>query len=346
MIAADWRTADHPSPMNLQEKNPYVICNQLLPYGVKGVPEHIMKAAGQYEVDRHLRGMIMTMIGLEQPLDTALRRRLAWRPALLGDLLDTELVNPEELHQIIRSPYQAMGLVAHRPYFLPYFQSLILDTPETAEQLFFLRKRVGDEMGLDDQRFVQVLEPEPNRRQRLLAVLDETACARDIAAVYEQADSRRYTSAAWACEWLARHLPADDRPLEPRLAEVIAQDEAYLYLSMLTLRNAVLDPAVWRPLVERVTSPRWAYHCLRSGLVVPPGHADEMARLQQLLVTDPGWLVEWLIDTRQPMAEIRRYYLLGAETAFEHERIGDLHHWFQTLTLLPAVRRMAAAASG
>jgi hypothetical protein len=341
--------ADEAAPlllMNSKELLPFRLSNQLLPYGLKAVPEHIVATAGQYLVEKHLSDMISTMIRLQQPLDDGLRRRLAWRPALLADLIDSDCIVPEEIHRIIRTPSAALGVVALKHYLLPYFQELILSTPESAEQLFCLRKLRDDDMGLEDALFLKLVEAEPNRRQRLLSVLDPEACARDIRAVAAEAEQRRHESAAWALEWLARHLPVDDAPIEPRLAQVLARDEAYLYLAILSLRNAVLDPVVWRPLVEQVVSPRWAYQCLAAGLVVPPGQADEIARLQQVLLTDPGWLVEWLVDTAQPLGEVRRFYLQASDCAFAHELIGDLHHWYQNLTLLPAARRMAARAAG
>ncbi|MDD2765707.1 MAG: hypothetical protein PHE83_17225 [Opitutaceae bacterium] len=319
--------------------------NRLLPYRIKALPEQIMDSPGQGLVMKQMYDLLVSMTTLQQPFDDVLRRRLAWHPDLLADLIDTNCLPPEEIHRIIRSPFHALELVARKPYQLPYFQELILGVPESAEQLCALRWKIGDNLGLEDSLFLQLLDAEPNRRQRLLAAIDEAACARDIATVDAQVAARKYESPAWALEWLSRNIPRPDEPLDPRLVEALSGDEGYVFLAARMLRNSVLDPVVWRGLLEKVVTPRWAYHCLAGGLAVRPFLDAQRARLEDLLLTDPGWLVEWLVDTRQPRGEVRRCYLLAAARAYDHDLIGDLHSWHYSLVLIPALSRLGTVAA-
>jgi hypothetical protein len=308
--------------------------NKLLPYNLKDTPEAIFRTVSRNNIEKHLLDTVLESASYGTPLAKQTKRQLAWRPDLIADLVSSDFLSSADRDDMVRTPGQALNVVAQDPALLPFWAESILSNAETAEQLYFLQFVQSRPVEIDIDAILQSVDGHPARKLRILAKHDPAQFHSYRAQVPAMAEAQKYSSPAWALEWLSRNPVLSDQPLDPELASTLAQDEGSACLAIRILRDRLADPIVWAALEGAIRSPRWIYQSLVSGLLI-----KETVRAETALHSFPAWMVEWLVDTHASIENITSAYFAAAAAAGEHELIGDLHHWFRTVSVARSLRR-------
>ncbi len=310
--------------------------NTLLWQNFKDTPERIVHHPLRGQVDRELLGQVTQSGVAKAPLPPYVLARLAWRPALVADMLCEDILSDTHRHLLVGTPLQAINVVAHRAELAPFYVDTILKDAEAAEQLFYLSKMLTPEVpiAVNTEAILASVADRPAAQLRILSVYDKERFKSVRSTLSAQVDEKKLDGPYWALAWLARNPAHPTEPLDAKLVEVLARDEGAAYMAIRWLRDQCVEPEVWADLESAITTPRWAYQSLLDGLII-----QQTGRVEKLLIEHPGWLVEFLEDSKASAATVHTFYMSSSAAACEHELIADLHHWYGGRTITASVKR-------
>jgi len=305
--------------------------NQFLTLARRDTPESIFSGPNGGIVEQDLLNRFAVAVSSQSAITPRMLYRLGARPRLAAEIISAGLISEADRTRMVSTPTIAFNVVAHRPSLIPLFLDYILSDPETAEQLYQLSRHMRTANGrpfntplpVVVEDILHTLEGHPRLMHNVLVSYDRKEAVQFTQKVQDEASQRRYESPGWSFQWLSLNRVPDNTPLDPQLLSSIGKSEMYCFLSLYLLRNRFMSPIVYQGLLDYIRTPRWAYHVLRHGLFL-----TREQTMEEILIKDPAWMVEYLVDTKASEAKCKNLYIKTSQVSSDHPLIADLHYWF------------------
>lgn len=308
--------------------------NNLLSSGILDTPFSIFITPDRQNHIRELADRCGNAFAANMAPDESDLRQLAYIPNLLANMIKANFLSMATVTKLVATPTAALNLVSSDPgnlQTLLRFEQIILSSPETTEQLYYhlLRNDLLNEEWL--KKVMTNLGDEPQRAIRIYTRhYGRDRGAELIEKIRNSVGENRTLNAAWSALWVEEFEVLDGAPLNQDIVESLSMSEEYCYRVMQYLRGQNYNPVTWGPLERAIRTPRWAYHVLRDGLII---NDAEEERITNILVTDPGWLVEWLISTRMHMERVSRYCLQCSQAVPNHDLGAQMTLWLRSASI-------------
>ena len=195
-------------------------------------PQTILASCARERLEDKLRQDVADRREAGQPLPDPLVRRLSWHPELAAQILSAEMLTGKETELLLSNPDSACSILLENYATLcQLIEPRLLRHPPSIERLL-VDQRLTQRPGLQTEtEYLRLLGPDADRRYRLTPAVDRPII---LASLREESEMRWGESPSFAYFYLATH---EEIRLTPRLAEILKQDEEYLYLALRLLRG-------------------------------------------------------------------------------------------------------------
>jgi len=294
-------------------------------------PQTILASCARERLEDRLRRDIADRRESGQPVPEAFIRRLSWHPELASQLLCAEMLTRKETELLLTSPDSACSvLLENYASLCPLIEPRLLGHPPSIERLL-VDQRQTHRPGLHTEtEYLRHLRSDADRHYRLTSAVDRPIV---LASLRDESERLWGESPSFAYFYLATH---DQIRFDPQLAEILKQDEEYLYLALRILRGRQ-RPESEIAILGGFQTAAWAFHALRERLL--PEKNDELIRKVQ---THPAWLAEWWQAAGWDGAKLEDSYRQAADGCARHELLPELYWFYRTAIARAAARDSAA----
>lgn len=259
---------------------------------------------------------------LGAPLTQMLRRRLAWYPWLVAELIVEGSLPISEIREIIRSPNVACSVLLNRYTDLaPVIEPMLHGHPASLRRILRDRRYNGRSPLKPVPEYLRLLESDPFRHYE--ALQDPNEQMRVVKSLRDRSELDPLGSASWTLIYIATHAITE---VPAEFATSLARDEELLFRALHILRQHRNLPAeACSSLADAVKEPKWAFHVLSHKLQT----AEQEDRLLGILHTSPPWLAEYWSAVKLPLDTLRESYMRAVDQCFRHECINELHRHYR-----------------
>lgn len=313
--------------------------NSLLPFDLIDTPHAILDTPMRLTNENSILETIQSAATTRTPIDPRVKRRLSHYPSLVAGLLsDPEIRNlfgARDCSDLLSNDTAALNvLLLNFNVFSPILEERLLGNAEAVNQIYVHCQRSGYHGIKTLDELATLLRHDPNRTFNITREEEKFSVAKRLQG---ESEEYKYRSAGWAFFYLCSHLVDRDVSLDPELLRALQGEEEYLYRAAHLLRyRRDAAPFVWKPLIAKISSPRWVYHAMWADLA--EGCEDEFFRI---LYHAPQWCCQlvdsWDIEDLTP-DQLNFHYQAMMRAAHSHELIQELHQWNKAM-----VHRLALA---
>lgn len=278
--------------------------------------------ASEDAVIRFITDEVSRAMLLATPLLPLQRKRLAWYPLLVAEMLKKGALPISEVRAILRTPQTTCSvLLQDYDNLAPFLEPSLHSNAPALRRILRDRRACGHATLRPLADYLQMLEKDPFRHYE--ALQDPVEQAKILPALRDQSAADPTGTASWTYMFLATHA-VDSVPAE--FITSLARDQEMLFRALFLLnRSRQLPESVWSALADAITEPKWAYHVLAHNLQT----SAQEDRLLDVLHTSPPWLAEYWAVANLPADTLRESYLRGARLSCTHECMSELHHRYR-----------------
>ena len=306
--------------------------NNLLPFDLIDTPFDILGTPMRTRIETLLLAQVQSAAITKTPLDSKVKKHLSHYPTLLADLLTdpsvSNVLGVKDRGDLLGNDTSALNaLLLNYEELSPILEPRLLDNLEAVQQIYLhcWRTQMQGTKSMDE--LAEILREDPNRTLYVAKFTEKRELALKL---QRESEDLKYRSPAWAFFYLSSHPIDHDLPLDRELLQVLQGDEEYLYRAAHLLKNRTeMRPLVWKPLVSKLSSPRWVYHAMSAGIA--EGHEDEF---YQILYRAPQWGCQLIASSEiedVSVDELHFHYMAMNRAACNHELIQELHYWHKSM---------------
>ena len=278
--------------------------------------------ASDTAVVRRITDEVTRQMLLSAPLMPLLRKRLAWYPLLVAEMIKQGYLPLTEIRSILRTSLTTCSvLLQDYDSLAPFLEPSLHSSPASIRRILRDRRACGRPTlrPLDD--YLGLLARDPFRHYE--ALQDPVQQRKLLPQLRDQAALDPTGSSSWTYLYLAT------RPIENVPAEFVtslARDQEMLFRALHLLRRSrQLPEAACAGMAEAITEPKWAFHVLSHGL----NSSAQEDHLLDLLHTSPPWLAEYWVTADLPADTLRESYLRASSLSCTHECMSELHYRYR-----------------
>lgn len=267
------------------------------------------------DVDRQMR--------MGAPLLPMLRKRLAWYPLLVADMIKSGALPLSEIRAILRTASTTCSvLLQDYDSLAPFLEPTLRSNPAALRRIIRDRRQCGRPTLRPLSDYLEMIEKDPFRHYE--ALQDAEQQQKLLPRLRDQSALDPTGSASWTHTYIATH--AVD-VVSRDFAGSLARDQELLFRALHLLRRSRdLPEESCSVLADVVTEPKWVFHIVSHGLHT----SAQEDRLLDVLHTCPPWLAEYWATTNLPPDTLRESYLRAARLSCAHECMSELHHRYST----------------
>lgn len=269
------------------------------PLGIVNFPHWLFTSMEHLAFQSKLEGIVFSAAVRDQPLLPEVLEKLKWYPRTAARLIADGYISKEDRENLSEDPLFGYQMLSsnYGGEWVSWMENKLFNSPAATEMILLYRRSAADGPTSADDAYLECMSSDPNRVIR--SVRNDENGRERIAQIEKDAPVRRVESAPWTYCFLDRC--AGEASVD--LIDSLRNDEEYAYLAARLLADRRSERALWGSLIDSIHTPRWAFHVLRDGL------ADEQqrARLMEVLLSCPPWLIELLATANMPRSTVAGY---------------------------------------
>jgi hypothetical protein len=286
-----------------------------LPVGITISPQELFCARTPRQTS--LYHSIKYRMEAKLPIDPSDLLQAAYFPHIFEALLETRWLTATEIDRALQRPDLRFGVVMQNyESFAEEIGGPLEHDLESIERLLVFFQKTNTPPPKEIGHYSGLLEQDPDRYFRLYPAPADEVRDRILKQTLELCDK-----APQHAYFRLKLVP--NFAVAPEIVRALQKSDYYSYQAARHLRSASAPDESWRPLLDKLTAPRWIFHCMRDGLL--PSTPALLSQLSR----EPEWAAQWMVEKGASFEEIIEIYEMCMAHSYGHPLFHDISLWIE-----------------